>query len=275
MIKSMTGFGRARGFIPAWGRVSVEIRSTNRRFLDIAAHLPEVLLHLEQKLKDEIGRAIKRGHIICRIEANPLYLKKPVINKRLIKEYYLALRRISRQLKLKDINININLLAGLPGVWSVESEAPLSLSWAKIKPVVKRALTSLSQRRQQEGRALYQDLRQRARRIGELLAIIKTRSKMVIGQRLKLYKSEEEKSSFLRSADINEEIVRLSFHLKNFTRCLKNKKAMGKELDFILQEMQREANTIGGKSIDAAISGKVVRMKSEIEKMREQVQNVE
>ena len=108
-----------------------------------------------------------------------------------------------------------------------------------------------------------------------MLKIIKARFKKIIQQRLRLYKTEEEKDSFLRNSDINEEIVRLNFHLKNFIRSLLNKKPVGKELDFILQEMQREANTIGAKSIDAFISGRIVRIKSEIEKMREQVQNVE
>jgi len=274
MIKSMTGFGAAKGFISPWGRVNLEIRSINHRFLDIVLHLPEGFLHLEQKLKDEIAKRIKRGHIICRLEINPLQLKKPVLNKHLIKEYYFSLKQISRQLNLKQ-DININTLAGLPGIWTIQSQLSLSLSWSKIKPLVKEALDILIQRRQQEGRALYQDLGARVQRLGEALKIIKRRFKKVIKQRIRSYNTEEEKNNFLRSSDINEEVVRLSFHLKNFTRCLKNKKAVGKELDFILQEMQREANTIGAKSIDAIISNRVIGMRSEIEKMREQVQNVE
>lgn len=275
MIKSMTGFGRARGFISPWGRVSLEMRSVNRRFLEIVLHLPEGFLHLEQRLKDEIGKRIRRGHIICRLEINLLQLKKPVLNKHLIKQYYLSLRQISQQLNLKDKNININTLAGLPGIWSIQSQSSLIPNWRKIKPLVKEALDRLIQRRELEGRALYQDLKARAQRLEEILRIVKARFKKVIKQRLRLYNTEEEKDGFLRSSDINEEIVRLSFHLKNFNHCLKNKKAVGKELDFILQEMQREANTIGAKSQDAVISSRVVGMKSEIEKMREQVQNVE
>jgi len=275
MIKSMTGFGAVKGFISPWGRINLEIRSINHRFLDIVLHLPEGFLHLEQKLKDEISKKVKRGHVILRLEINPLQLKKPVLNKRLIKEYYFSLNQISRQLNLKDKNININTLAELPGVWTMQSQSSLSLSWVKIKPLVKEALNRLLQGRLQEGRALYKDLATRAQRLGKNLKKIKVRFKKVIKQRVRLYNTEEEKNSFLRSSDINEEVVRLSFHLKNFTRCLKNKKSAGKELDFILQEMQRETNTIGAKSIDAFISNRVVRAKSEIEKMREQVQNVE
>ncbi len=275
MIKSMTGFGKARGFISPWGAINLEIRSTNHRFLDIILHLPEGFLHLEQRLKDEIGKKVRRGHIVCRLEVNPLKLKRPVLNKHLIKEYYLSLRQISRQLDLKDENIDINTLAGLPGIWSIQSGLSLPLSWGGIKPLIKEALDTLIKKRQQEGTAMSRDLRASAQRLDKILKIIKTRFKKVIKQRLRLYNTEEEKNSFLRSSDINEEIVRLSFHLKNFTRSLKNKKVVGKELDFILKEMQREANTIGAKSVDTVISNRIIRIKSEIEKMREQVQNVE
>lgn len=270
----MTGFGRARRLISPWGRVSLEIRSVNHRFLDIVLPLPEGFLHLEQKLRDEISKRLRRGHIVCRLEINPFQLKRPVLNKHLIREYYLSLKQISRQLNLRQ-DININTLAELPGIWSMQSQPSLSLSWAKIKPLAKEALDRLIQRRQKEGRALYRDLGARAQRLDEILKITRARFKKIIKQRLNLYSAEEEENNFLRGADINEEIVRLNFHLKNFTRCLKNKQVVGKELDFILQEMQREANTIGAKSIDVVISNKVIGMKSEIEKMREQVQNVE
>ena len=274
MIMSMTGFARARGVLSPQGRVSLEIRSVNHRFLDIVLHLPEGLLHLEHKLKHEISKKIKRGHIICRLEMNSLQVKKPVLNKHLVKEYYLSLRQISKEFNLKR-DISINTLAQLPGIWTIQSQSSLSLGWGRIRPLVKEALDRLIQRRREEGRVLYQDLAARKHRLGAILKAVKARFPKIIKQKLALHNSEEEKNSFLKSSDINEEIVRLSFHLTNFTRCLNNNKAVGKELDFILQEMQREANTIGAKSIDALISNRVVGMKSEIEKMREQVQNVE
>lgn len=274
MIKSMTGFSRARRFIPLWGTVNLEIRSVNHRFLDVILHLPEGFLYLEQRIKDEIARKIRRGHIICRLEVRAHELKKPTLNKRLIKEYFFALKNICRQLKLNQ-DININTLMGLPGVCAVESHSPLSLDWSKIKPLVKEVLDRLVQRRQQEGRVLYRDLKMRVEKLDRILKGVKARFKRVIKQRLELYETDLEKNNFLRSSDISEEIVRLSFHLRNFARCLHNKKAVGKELDFILQEMQRETNTIGAKSIDTFIASRTVRIKSEIENMREQVQNVE
>ena len=270
----MTGFARARGIMPSLGRVSLEIRSYNHRFLDIVLHLPEDSLQLEQKFKEGISERIARGHIVCRLEINIHRLKKPVLNKQLIKGYYLSLKQVSQQFNLKQ-DIDINTLAILPGVWSVQSQQSLSVSWGKIKPLLKEALDRLIKRRQQEGRALYRDLIISTQKLDKILKKIKVRFKRVIRQKLKLYESEEDKNSFLRNSDINEEIVRLVFHLKNFTRCLKSTKAVGKELDFILQEMQREANTTGAKSIDAIISDSVIGMKSQIEKMREQIQNVE
>lgn len=273
MIMSMTGFARARGVLSPQGRISLEIRSVNHRFLDIVLHLPDGFLHLEHKLKHEIGRRIKRGHIICRLEINPLQVKKPALNKRLVKEYYFSLKQIAKQFKLRH-DISINTLAQFPGIWTMQSQSSLSLSWGRMRPLVKEALDKLIQRRRQEGRVLYQDLVTRMHRLGAILKTVKTRFPKIIKQRLALYNNEE-KNSFLKSSDINEEIVRLSSHLKNFTRCLGSKKAVGKELDFILQEMQREANTMGAKSIDVVLSNRVVGMKSEIEKMREQIQNVE
>ncbi len=274
MIRSMTGFGRARGFIVPWGRVSLEIRSVNHRFLDIIFHLPDSLLHLEQRLKEEISRYIKRGHVVCRLELNPSQLKKPVLNKRLIKEYYLTLRQLCRHIGIKE-EVDINTLMGLPGVWSMQTQPSLFLGWAQIRPLVKEALGMVVKRRQREGIVLYNDLKKKVQRLGVTLRLIKARFRKVISRRIKQYKSEEEKNSFLKNSDINEEIVRLGSHLKNFTHCLKDSRAVGKELDFILQEMQREANTIGAKSIDTVISRRIIVIKSDIEKMREQVQNIE
>ena len=274
MIKSMTGFSRARRFISPCGRVNLEIRSVNHRFLDIILHLPEGFLHLEQKIKDEIAKKLRRGHIICRLEVRVYEFKRLTLNKRLIKEYYFSLKKMCQELKVPQ-DIDLNTLISLPGVCSIQFQPPLSLSWSKVKPLVKQVLDKLVQRRQQEGRALYRDLKMRIEKLEGILKKIKLRFKKAIKQRIGLYNNDVEKNSFLRSSDINEEIVRLSFHLKNFARCLHSKKAVGKELDFILQEMQREANTIGAKSIDTFIASRIVRIKSEIEKMREQVQNVE
>ena len=270
----MTGFSRVRKNIRSLGVVSLEIRSVNHRFLDIVLHLPEGFAHFEQRIKDEIGKRVRRGRIVCRLDINSHSIKKPVLNKRLIKEYYLSLKKMSQQLKVKQ-DLGISGLMSLPGVWSLQAEPSLYISWRKLHPLIKAALDKLINKRQQEGRELYKDIGTRLKIVESLVKKIKQRFKKVVSQRLRLYNADAEKNSFLKNSDINEEIVRLSFHLRSFNRCLKSKKAIGKELDFILQEMQRESNTIGAKSIDSFISGRIVRIKSAIERMREQVQNVE
>ncbi len=274
MIKSMTGFGAAKGFISPCGSTNLEIRSNNHRFLDIVLHLPEGFLHLEQSIKSEIAKKMKRGHIVCRLEVNPFQLKKPLLNTHLIRDYYLSLKQISRQLNLKQ-QVDINTLAALPGVWTMQSRSVVALSWTKLRPLVKKAVDKIVQVRSREGRALCKDLRSRVSQAEKLLGVVKTKFKKVVEAKVKNCKTEDEKNGFLKSADITEEVVRLAFHLKNFRGCLQSSNDVGKELDFVLQEMQRESNTIGAKSIDGFISGCAVRLKSEIEKMREQVQNVE
>ena len=169
MIKSMTGFARARRILPPWGRVSLEIRSVNHRFLDIVLHVPDGFFYLEQKIKDEISKRIKRGHILCRIEINTAHLKKPLLNKQLIGQYYVVLRQIARKFKLEQ-GIDINSLAMLPGVWSVQSYPHLSLSWRRLRPLLKDALDTLVSKRQQEGRALYKDLQSSADKLARILA---------------------------------------------------------------------------------------------------------
>ncbi|MBU0549463.1 MAG: YicC family protein [Candidatus Omnitrophica bacterium] len=274
MISSMTGYGRARRDILPWGRVSFEIRSVNHRFYDVVLHLPEGFLYLEQRFKDEIGKKIKRGHVVCRLELNSNDLKKPVLNKRMIKEYYSALKKLSSELNLKQ-DIKISALMDLPGVWAMQSRPASSVSWPQIRPLVREALDKAVKGRKQEGAALYRDLINRTNKASAVLKAVKARFAKVIKKRLTLCNNDADKNSFLKSSDINEELVRLNFHVKNFAKCLSSNKSIGKELDFILQEMQREANTVGAKSIDALISDKTVKVKSEIEKMREQVQNVE
>lgn len=276
MINSMTGFGTATSTVPTLGRVSLEIRSTNHRFLDIILHLPEGCMHWEEGLRNLISKRIKRGHVICKLEVVNLPAKNFVLNKHLLKKYYLSLTQISRQLHLKQ-GVSLDALMELPGIWITNSTSSLRTYWPMIKGLAEKALDRLMQKRQKEGRAIYSDLEAKLLRLNEAIKTIRVRFKKVITQRLSLFNTDEEKNSFLKSSDINEELVRLSFHLKNLTSQLRSKseRAVGKELDFILQEMQRETNTIGAKSIDALISGKVVGIKSDIEKMREQIQNIE
>ena len=275
MLKSMTGFGKSEANVPAFGKVGFEVRSVNHRFLDIACHLPEGFAYLEGRIKKEIEKKIKRGRVTCLVNIIAKQEEKVLINKRLLKEYYFSLNKLKRQLKIKE-PLRMDTLIGLPGVLTVEeSRNHGNRIWRKLRPLINAAITALAQTRTKEGSALYLDLKQRNEELKNALELISKRFKKVIEEKVNLIPAAEEKAAFIKSSDITEEIIRLRFHINNFKKKLKKTGPVGKELDFIAQELSREVNTVGAKSIDAIISSSVVDMKSQIEKTREQLQNVE
>lgn len=275
MLKSMTGFGKSEANIPAFGKVGFEVRSVNHRFLDIVCHFPEGFAYLEGRIKKEIEKKIKRGRITCLVNIIAKNEEKILINKRLLKEYYFSLNKLKRQLKIKE-PLRMDTLIDLPGVLTVEESGNhRNRIWRKLRPLINAAITDLAQTRAKEGRALYLDLKQRSEELKDALDVIGKRFKKVIKEKIDQIPAPEEKASFIKSSDITEEIIRLRFHINNFRKKLKKTGPVGKELDFIAQELSREVNTVGAKSIDAIISSNVVEMKSKIEKIREQLQNIE
>lgn len=274
MIKSMTGFGTATANIAPWGRVTMDVRSINHRFLDIVFHMPSGFACAEDELKRDIEKRLARGRITCAVNFNGGLAQKVSVNKVLLKQYYLELKKARDELNIKE-EISINTLMHLPGLWSVEDIKAGKGSLPGIKALMKKALDELTAGRIREGAQIYRDLMGRCKMIEATLAQIGTRYKKVLEQKASELGSPDEQNGFLKSADITEELVRLGFHIKSAKLKLNGSQAVGKELDFVAQEMQREINTVGAKSVDAAVSGKVVQIKSEIEKIREQLQNVE
>ncbi len=275
MIQSMTGFASKEAEIPPFGKISVELKSSNHKFLEAVFHLPEGFLSLEDKIKKEIEAKIKRGRITCAVNIISKKTAAVFINKPLLKNYITSLKKINQQFRLKD-EISMNTLIHLPGILSLgEDKIPASGSWQSLKILVSRTVDELLKTRQKEGRALYGYLKKRVEALQANLALIKTRFKNALKNKLDLIETEEERVAFLKSSDITEEVERLMYHLGNFKHKLSKVGPIGKELDFIAQEMQREANTLAAKSFDALIAGRVVQMKSQIEKIREQVQNIE
>lgn len=275
MIQSMTGFGSREAEIAAFGKISVELRSSNHKFLEVVFHLPEGFLSLEDKIKKEIEAKIKRGRITCAINIIGTKASNVSINKALLKNYISMLRNTKQQFRIKD-EISINTLIGLPGVLSLgENRIPKLSLWPRLKILVNRGVDDLVKMRQKEGEALFGFLKTRAEALKANLAVIKTRFKKAIREKLEQITTEEERLSFLKDTDITEEIERLAFHIRNFRNKLSKNGPIGKELDFIAQEMQREANTLAAKTFDTTISARVVQIKSQIEKIREQVQNIE
>ncbi len=275
MVVSMTGFGGCETKIKAFGKISVELRSTNHKFLEAVLHLPEGFLSLEDKIKKEIESRLKRGRVTCVINISGAGGSNVFINQALLKKYAMALKEIQKQSHLKN-DATIDTLIRLPGILSLEeSNIDKFAVWPKLKALLGRALDDLAKMRQNEGRALGGFLKKGALQLKLDLEAIKVRFRKAVKNKIARIVSDDERSAFLKDADIAEEVDRLSFHIKSFLHKLTLSGPIGKEMDFIAQEMQREANTMGAKSFDAEISGKAVQMKSQIEKLREQVQNIE
>ncbi len=275
MIHSMTGFGNKEAKIDALGKVSVELRSTNHKFLETVIHLPEGLLFLEEKIKKEVESKIKRGRITCAINVIGTPSREIFINEELLKKYLAALKKIKNQCRIKS-EMGLDALINLPGVLALgDSSIPKEKVWSRLNPLVTQAVAGLAAMRLKEGRALHDYLKTRAAALKVSVGAIKKKFQKAIKERLAKIATEEERTSFLKNSDITEELERISYHLNNFLQRIATGGAVGKELDFIAQEMQREANTMGAKSCAGDISAKVVKVKSEIEKLREQLQNVE
>jgi uncharacterized protein (TIGR00255 family) len=275
MITGMTGFGRRQQRINGLGKVSVEMRSANHKFLETIVHLPEGMLSLEEKIKNEIESKIKRGRVTCAVSFLEGLTPFLLMNKPLLKNYLALIKCAKREFCIND-QISINTLISLPGVLSL-SQTKISAAniWPRIKPLVQKALADLLNMRANEGKAIHKFLKARAESLSVSVASIDKRFKKLIKDKLAVMATVEERSSFLKNSDITEELERLAFHIKSFKNKLFKTGPVGKELDFIAQEMLREANTMGAKSFNKVISGKVIQIKSQIEKIREQAQNIE
>ena len=275
IINSMTGFGCQEIEVNSVGRISVELRCTNHKFLEAVFHLPEGLLSLEDKLKKEIEGKLKRGRIYCAINIKGQLAQGIFVNRKLLKNYLVELNSVKKEFKLND-GLTLDSLVRLPGILSLKEDKPIGAHiWEQLKPVFLQALTSLLVARQKEGKALAGLLSKRSALLKKDLVFIKQRFVVAVKNKLKKIQAEDERVAFLKGADVAEETDRLHFHINNFQHKIAQGGAVGKELDFITQEMQREANTLAAKSFDLIISGRAVEMKSQIEKIREQVQNIE
>jgi len=274
MIQSMTGFGRSEKKIPLFGQVSVEIRSINHKFLETVIHVPEGYLALEDKIKKEIETKVQRGRITCVVTMYDSTSRDVIINEQLLKKYLFSIKTISGKYHVAG-DVNINNLINLPGVLSLtEKRQPAMRAWPALKTLVAKAVSDLIVMRLKEGQAIVKFLHERNEQLACDIATVKDRYAKVVKQKAAQFPTDAERTAFLKESDINEEIERIEYHIHNFKSKLSGSGPVGKELDFISQEMQREANTMGAKSCDALISGRVVQIKSIIEKTREQLQNI-
>lgn len=275
MVNSMTGFAIRQLQVPPFGKVSVELRSTNHKFLETVVHMPEGLLVLEDKVKGEVEAKMKRGRITCVVNLIGVTSREVFIDSALLRRYVAAVREAKRRYGLKG-ELSLDTLINLPGILTLsDSGLPNDKIWPRLRLAVRGAVGDLAAARRKEGQALGNFLKKRAQALAGSVRAVKASFHRAIKARAAQCATDEERASFLKSSDITEELDRLAFHINNFIGRLAQQGPMGKELDFITQEMQREANTMGAKSCDGGISARVVKIKSEIEKMREQLQNVE
>lgn len=292
MIKSMTGFGRRQG---AWldGTVTVEVRSVNHRFLEIGIRLPKSMGNLEESFKKAIQEHCVRGRIdlMVLLQGGRGGTRALQLDAALAKQYHQTLRTLKRTLKLGG-SVDIGLVAGFRDIIAL-SDQPVDDP--KLARLVKRlglqALQDLVRMRKREGALLAHDILGRINTLKELkgqvagrapaiaqetFARMKDRVEKLLGGEIPdLPRLHQELGLYADRCDITEELVRLDAHVVQFQHTMHSVESAGKTLDFFLQEMGREVNTIGSKANDATITTAVVQMKTELERIREQVQNVE
>jgi uncharacterized protein (TIGR00255 family) len=288
----MTGYGRGEA-LRNGAKFTVEISTVNRRQSELSLNLPRELELLESRVRDEINAKVSRGRIAARIGfTNAQGRKSPVqIDTDLARRYAREYRKLAGELKLRD-DLGIDTILRAPGVLqAAEEELNVEGLWPSLRKAVRDALGDLLAMRNKEGAHLKVDLQKRIRGMqGAVKAIAKQAPKTAAryrellhdrlrGAGLELDVEDErvvrEVVVYADRIDITEELTRLQSHFGQFVDCAKSKQPVGRTLDFLSQEMNREINTIGSKANDAAISRLVVRLKSELEKFREQVQNVE
>ena len=292
MIKSMTGYGRAVETVN--GReFTVELRSVNNRYLDCSVRLPRLLSFAEEAVKQAVKAAVSRGKVDVFISVRTDSEEDVTVslNKAVLEGYLSAMRQMVTDFGVRD-DISVSTLSRLPDVFSVEKkEVDEDQLRADLLQVVDKALEGYNAMRATEGQALDRDLRSRGQTILELVTqveqgngqtVIDYRTRLENKLREVLENTSIDESRILTEAAIfadkvavDEETVRLRSHLEQMNTMLTGGGAIGRKLDFLLQEMNREANTIGSKCTDVRLARIVVDIKAELEKIREQTQNIE
>ena len=291
MIKSMTGFGKAileknlRSY-------QVEIKSVNHRYLDISVRMPREISYLEEIIKKEISKSILRGKIdvFINFNNNSMEGKEIKINTNLPKKYIKELKKLAEEENLNS-DISVNEIAKYPEVLTVEQNVEDEEIKKEIIEVINKAVESLLKMKISEGEKIAKDLKERleniqvkvnevsrfsAGLIEEYIVKLEERIKQILkDQEIDKKRLAEEVVIYADKSSIEEEITRLNSHIAQFKDLLNSEKPVGKKLDFIIQEMNRETNTIGSKSNSLNITNGVIDMKTEIENIREQIQNIE
>jgi len=277
----MTGYGRGVN-----GSLMVEVRSTNHKALDIQLNIPTSLYPYEAKIRGQIRKRFQRGRIELRVTAQGKDFKRLKINRTLAKEYYRGLSLLRDELSIPG-NIDIGLLSSMRDIFVFE-EVDNILGF---EGVLVTALDELKRSRMKEGEILVSDIKKRLRLLKRHLKSIEARQKGFLDRTMKKMRRRlkelleevsidesrlmQELAIMAQRSDITEEIVRIKSHIESIERLITTDEVVGKRIDFYAQELRREINTIGSKASDVKISDRVVEMKHEVEKIREQAQNLQ
>ncbi len=292
MVRSMTGFGRAQASVEGFN-ITVEIRSVNHRYFEFYAKLPRTYSFLEEKIKSLLSTGISRGKVECsvQLEATADESVQVSINEPLANGYVNAVKQLAENYGV-DEALNGLSIARFPDVLSI-SKAPVDEDelWSKVSAVVLEALNNFVSMRETEGKKLAEDVLSRADTIIDNVSYIEERSPETVKlysekllERMKnvLGDTQIDEARILTEAAIYadkvavaEETVRLRSHIEQLHEMLDSNEAVGRKLDFLVQEINREANTIGSKAQDVDIARRVIDIKAEVEKIREQIQNIE
>ncbi|EMA6341236.1 YicC/YloC family endoribonuclease [Bacillus cytotoxicus] len=291
MISSMTGFGRAKVEKDAF-QITVEMKSVNHRFLEMNIRLPKQMMVFEDKIRKIIAEKVRRGRIEVSISiaGEGLVERKLSVNWSLLDQYKSIMEDVKMKFQLQD-SITLQQLMTMPEVTAIEEVENVNEQFEhSLYEAVRQAAHMLKTMRDGEGERLHKDIAHRLQEIHNCVDAIIPHAPIVVQRyrerlenRLKEIHSQDldeqrvltEVAMFAERSDIHEELVRLQSHLDQFREALELKEPVGRKMDFIVQEMHREINTIGSKANDLTISKYVVEMKNNLEKIREQVQNIE
>lgn len=290
---SMTGYGRAE-IVKDGITCTVEVRSVNSRYLEVVSRAPRSLAHRENDIKEIVRSFVNRGKVSLSIvlEKEDNESLPVAINPTAAKAYYKLLTQLKKAVKIKEQVKLEHLLKFSEVLETTDEREPDETEWQAVTEALKGGLSALNTMRENEGKELARDLEKRIRWMDEMINFIEAESKKRIPEERR--RLEERVSQLLTDKsiidqnrleleiillsdklDVTEECVRFRSHTKFFLEAMAKDEAAGRKLNFLVQEMNREANTIGSKSNDAEIGHKVVQLKEELEKIREQLQNIE
>jgi len=292
MIKSMTGFGKGEAKSKA-GIFTVELRTVNHRYFDLSSKIPNSLMLLEDRIKELLNKNIKRGKANLFLSYRSLEKESADItfDKQAVDKYYKILAEVKKRIGIKEEIKLSHILSFADVIVHGEKSLDVDAIWASVKEAVAKAASDCNKMREAEGKALYKDFSARIVKISSYIDTVADVSPLVVEEYKRKLDSriqdivkdkkidetrlETELALFAKQCDISEEIIRIRSHLEGFRKAIETGEEAGRKLDFILQELNREINTLGAKANDIKISRIVINIKSELEKMREQAQNVE